>query len=396
MLGFDKLTELHNDWIIDMVRGKEDSTLLSHRGSYKTTCVSIAVAIIMTVYPNTKTMFMRKTDSDTKEIVTQVRKILLSPQWQYLAECIYGVPIRFTASNMGALTTNLTTDIRGAAQLTAMGTSSSITGKHYDRIFTDDIVNVQDRLSRAERERIKTVYQELQNIKNRGGRIYNTGTPWHQEDAISMMPNVQRYDCYSTGLITTEKLDELRQSMVPSLFAANYELRHIAAEDALFKDAPKFTDDATLLRDGIAHIDAAYGGEDYTALTCCVRSGDTLYMYGKLWHKHVDTILDAALADCERLMCGPIYCETNGDKGYLAKEITRRDAIARRYQEKQNKYIKISSYLRKWWPNIVWLRETDPEYIQQVLDYTETAEHDDAPDSAASICRILDKDNILF
>jgi hypothetical protein len=39
----------------------------------------------------------------------------------------------------------------------------------------------------------------------------------------------------------------------------------------------------------------------------------------------------------------------------------------------------------------VFLEGTDPEYIDQILDYTENAEHDDAPDSAACICRILDE-----
>ena len=32
MLGFAKLNELHNDWIIDMLRGKEDRTLQASRG----------------------------------------------------------------------------------------------------------------------------------------------------------------------------------------------------------------------------------------------------------------------------------------------------------------------------------------------------------------------------
>lgn len=31
---------------------------------------------------------------------------------------------------------------------------------------------------------------------------------------------------------------------------------------------------------------------------------------------------------------------------------------------------------------------TDSDYINQILDYTENADHDDAPDSAACICRI--------
>ena len=232
---------------------------------------------------------------------------------------------------------------------------------------------------------------ELQNIRNRGGRIINTGTPWHKEDAISLMPNIKRFDCYSTGLIVPEKLEELRKSMSPSLFAANYELRHIAAENALFDTPPTFTPEAEKLRDGIAHVDAAYGGEDYTALTCAKRDGDTLYLYGRLWRKHVDTLMEALQSETERLMCAPIYCETNGDKGYLARELRRRNMAVRAYPEKMNKYLKISTYLKKWWGNIVFLEGTDRDYIAQIMDYTEDAEHDDAPDSAACCCRILDR-----
>lgn len=32
LVGFKRLTELHNKWLVDMVRGKEDKTLQAHRG----------------------------------------------------------------------------------------------------------------------------------------------------------------------------------------------------------------------------------------------------------------------------------------------------------------------------------------------------------------------------
>jgi hypothetical protein len=276
-------------------------------------------------------------------------------------------------------------------QLLGIGLGGSLTGKHADVIVTDDIINVKDRVSEAERENTKRIYMELQNIRNPGGRIINTGTPWHRDDAFSIMPPAQRFDCYQTGMLSSAKLDQLRSSMSPSLFAANYELRHIAAENALFPTHPGETEDESVLYDGIAHIDAAYAGEDYTAFTCGRRDGDTLYLYGRLWHRHVDTVMDAILADCDRLRCAPIYCETNGDKGYLSRELRRSGAQTRPYPETMNKYVKISTFLRKWWKNVVFLSGTDPEYIAQIMDYTEDAEHDDAPDSAACVCRILDR-----
>lgn len=396
MLGFTKLGDIHNRWIVDMVRGQEDKTLQASRGTYKTTCVSVALALIDMLLPNMRTLFMRKTDNDVKEVIKQVQKILTDPHTQYLVNCIYGVNLSLTVQSATEISTNLSVDNKGTSQLIGLGMGSSITGKHFDRIFTDDIVNVQDRISKAERDRTKTMYQELQNIRNRGGRIFNTGTPWHKDDCFTIMPYAERFDCYNPEIqkiISREELEQIRRSMSPSLFAANYELRHIAAENALFDSSPQFFDNAELLRDGIAHIDAAYGGEDYTAFTCGKRSGDILYLYGRMWHNHVDTVLDGILADSERLQCAPVYCEDNADKGFLAKEIRQKKPSlpVRGYHEKENKYQKISEYLRKWWPNIRWLEGTDPDYLAQIMDYTEDAEHDDAPDSAACVCRLFDR-----
>lgn len=161
---------------------------------------------------------------------------------------------------------------------------------------------------------------------------------------------------------------------------------------ALFTKYPEFTKDASMLRDGIAHIDASYGGEDYTAFTCGKKVGDKIYLYGRLWNAHVDTVVDHIIADSKRLMCAPIYCETNGDKGFLGRDLRVKGASPRMYAERMNKFVKISSFLRKWWNNVVFLEGTDLDYINQIMEYTETAEHDDAPDSAACVCRLFDRD----
>lgn len=387
-VGFDKLTALHNRWIIEMIRGTQDKTLQAHRGSYKTTCVSIALACIFVLLPNKKTLFLRKTDADVKEVIRQVRNILLSAPMQEAARLIHGKDMVLTTQTASELSSNLPGDSKGTSQLVAMGINGSITGKHFDRIFTDDIVNVQDRTSKAERDRTKIVYQELQNIRNRGGRIFNTGTPWHKEDCFSLMPNIERHDCYSTGLISKEQLQIIREAMTASLFAANYELRHIASDDVIFT-SPQTEADPALAEQGICHIDASYGGEDGTAFTICKKSGGKYYIYGRLWQKHVDDCLPEIIRLRKAFNAGIIYCERNADKGYLAKTLRERGERADTYHEKTNKFVKITSYLKSEWKNVVFVAGTDAEYINQICDYTENAEHDDAPDSAASVVRKL-------
>lgn len=389
LVGFEKLTILHNDWIKEFVYGKEDVTEKSHRGSYKTTAVALSLALIVLLFPNQSTLFMRKTDADVVEVITLVAKILQSDVFKLLSLALYKCEIQLTTSTQTIINTNLQTSTRGTPQLVGLGVNASLTGKHFERIFTDDIVNIKDRISQAEREHTKLVYMELQNVKNRGGRIVNTGTTWHKEDAFSIMPEANIHTCYETGLMTRDEIEAVRKTMTPSLFAANYELKHIADENALFS-SPNFTKDPENIYNGLCHIDAAYGGEDYTAFTILKKSSDgKLYGFGKLFKKHVNDCINQMLVFAQQYRAGTWLCESNGDKGYLGEKLREYNIPAFTYPENMNKYIKICTHLYKNWSNIYWIEDTDPNYLSQILDYTEDAEHDDAPDSAASLCRHL-------
>lgn len=394
-LGYDRLTTMHRRWIQDMVLGDGDETIQGHRGSYKTTCIIVAFALIILLFPSQRTLFLRKTDADVAEVMNAVAAILHEPYFIALAQRLYGQELIVTRSTNSAVSTSLVQGVSGADQLVGLGLGSSLTGKHADRVFTDDIVNVKDRVSPAERNRTKLAYQELQNIKNRGGRIFNTGTPWHVDDCFSLMPNVKRFDCYSTGLMTDEEIEHLRGSMTRSLFCANYELKHVADEDAMFTD-PQYFADPELLRDGIAHIDAAYGGADGTALTVIRKREQTFYVYGRLWPETaVDKVLPEMLDITSGLRAGTIYSERNADKGYLRRDIIRRGRPAANYNESENKFIKIGTHLKGAWGDVRFLDcpewPLDVEYVNQILEYSEHAEHDDAPDSLASAIRQLDQ-----
>ena len=390
-VGFKDLTTLHNEWLRSFLYADEDQTLLAHRGSYTTTDLSLFLAIHTVIKPNENVMFFRKTDDDVTEVITQSQKILRSGAMSHIVQVLYGARLDLLKENTSEIHTNLCTSTKGISQVVGLGIGTSITGKHADIVVTDDIVNLKDRISRAEREKTKTQYMELQNIKNRRGRFINTGTPWHKEDAISLMPNVKRYDCYSTGLIARDKLEKLRSQMSDSLFAANYELKHIADKDAMFQN-PQFVSDESLIYDGVAHIDAAYDGADGTAFTIFHKLPDgRIIGFGKRWDKHVDDCLTQISLLHKKYRAGTIENEDNADKGYLKKELKDIGLPVHGYHESMNKFVKISTYLRKNWSDIYWLEDTDPEYINEILDYSEYAEHDDSPDSAASLLRKMQK-----
>lgn len=385
-LGFVLLTDLHSDWCREMVFGRSDHTLQAHRGSYKTTTVSIALWLLILLRPNIQMAFFRKTDTDVKEILEQVKKMLRSEVTQYLAEGLWGVSCQITTDNMLEVGTSLSSDPRGGAQLTGMGIGGSLTGKHYDLIFTDDIVNLKDRTSRAERERTKNAYREIKNLVNRGGKIFNTGTPWHVDDAFKLMPEAERYPWDVTGLMTRAQYDEIAKVTTPSLLAANYELRHIPSDDVIFTD-PKTGASIEMVYHGECHVDAAYYGEDFTAFSAMAVHDGIRYVYGRLWRKHVEDVTPLIVAEHQRLMLGRLYTETNADKGYSAQAFKREGIRVVPYAETLNKHVKIVTHLKTAWPDIVFVEGTDKEYIDQICDYTEDAEHDDAPDSLASLCQ---------
>nr|DAM75206.1 MAG TPA: Terminase large subunit [Caudoviricetes sp.] len=389
MIGFKDLTdELHGKWMQNIIYGDADYTLQAHRLSYKSSCLSVALAMWCVLNHGKNALFMRKTDTDVIESIAQAQKVMENEAFRHMAEILMDSPVYLTTGNASNMTVSTYDSPRGAEQLVGCGCGGSLTGKHANLIVCDDVVNLQDRISMAEREKTKSIVRELRNIVTRDGRIVFIGTPWHKEDAFSLVATPERYDCYSTGLISEEKLKNLREAMTASLFAANYELRHIASDDVIFT-SPQTGADPALAEQGICHIDASYGGEDGTAFTICKKSGGKYYIYGRLWQKHVDDCLPEIIRLRKAFNAGIIYCERNADKGYLAKTLRERGERADTYHEKTNKFVKITSYLKSEWKNVVFVAGTDQEYINQICDYTENAEHDDAPDSAASIVRKL-------
>lgn len=392
MLGYDKLTPLHNRWIRKLMFSKEDYTLQAHRESYKTSCVVVAITLLMIILPDEPMLLLRKDQDSVSEITRAVKRNLEHPASQILVQTIHGRPIQFDKASTTELHTNLSTS-KKESQLLGDGIRSfSITGKHFQRIFTDDIVTLKDRLSRSERLITDSVYQELQNVKMSGGTIVNTGTPWHKDDTFRLMPKPERWTVYDTGLMPDSEILHRRKNMTASLFSANYELKHIADSESMFR-SPKYAPFPD--RDSFAHIDCAYGGGDTIALTAVVIVDGNIHATGKVFTGHVQDYYEQIRAFLMKHKAGTLYNETNSDKGYFAKEFRRYWPAIKTYHENMNKHLKISTYLKRDWEDIYFDNDTDNEYINQIVDYQEGGEPDDAPDSLASLLREMGRGKIL-
>ncbi len=94
-VGFKDLTPLHGEWIHEMVFGEGDYTLQAHRGSYKSSCLAVAIALILLMTPNKNIIFIRKTDNDVSEMLGMVAKILRTGFMKDLCNFTYNYSVYF-------------------------------------------------------------------------------------------------------------------------------------------------------------------------------------------------------------------------------------------------------------------------------------------------------------
>ena len=116
-VGFTDLTPMHGEWIRQMVFGEGDYTLQAHRGSYKSSCLAVSIALLMVLYPKRNIIFMRKTDSNVAEMMTMVSKILGQTLIQGICGAIYHKPLVITAESLDHISTNLWKSPMGSYQL---------------------------------------------------------------------------------------------------------------------------------------------------------------------------------------------------------------------------------------------------------------------------------------
>lgn len=275
--------------------------------------------------------------------------------------------------------------------INALGIDTGITGKHAEKIICDDFATLKDRISTAEREKTISMIQEIRtNIIDQGYHCGFIGTPWHKKDAWSILPKPLVFDVEVCGILSKKEIEEKRKITLPSLFAANYLLKHISDEGRLFND-PFYKPWLLSYTDVWGHIDSAFDGVDTCGLTFMAKksSEGRIQAFGKVYGGNVKNWIDTIEAEYRKRRCKGMYVESNTDKGYTADLLRQRGihVVDGGYHESQNKHIKISSHLYDAWKKIDWDPETDIEYMEQVIDYEKNSGPDDCPDSAASLIR---------
>ena len=275
------------------------------------------------------------------------------------------------------------------SSIESAGIADSLTGRHYDLIVTDDIVTLRDRLSKAERETVKSYYRELHNIKTaETGRIASSGTPWARDDAFTIMPAALKYPYDKTKLIPASTIKELRDRMPYSLFSANYRLEHVADESKILENpqfAPWYPRNASVM----AYLDPAFGGENNTSIAIGYKYGKDAYLRGYTWRERnvIDAYREIA-SQCKLWNVGTLFVEANKDEGACAREMRKYHPAVVEARVFKNKHIRILR-LKENWKQIFFADDCNEEFLNNLVDYAEGEHPDDEADAAAGLVEKL-------
>lgn len=396
-LGFNDLIELHTEWIYFAWFRNDIGALMAHRNSYKTTSILIIGAIWWLLFnnPDETICFIRKDFTSASTIVNAVRNLFESDALRYLMkEKKHIDDIKTKNWSASSLTISIKKIVSPEGSLEAQGITANVTGKHFGKIFADDIITLDDRISKTEREKTKIFVRELKNIPKHGGNIFYTGTPWHKNDAWEVIPvKPIKFPIGSipiSGYREQEldaKIKELKNGNTESLYNANYKLVHTDDENKLFHEPvyDKWPDKFKIIK---AYCDPAYSGECTTSLSMLCQTHDNKYFVrGWVWRKNITELYSTIKNILIDYNCPIIYIETNADKGLSSDELKKYFPTVIGRNEKYNKHMKIISFLKYNYDKLIFADDCNNEYINQITDYYEGASLVDAPDSLASLIR---------
>ena len=408
LLGFESLGEIHGQWAHLWLRVPQsgETVLQAHRNSFKTTTGIVAMALLALLYPNLRVLIVRKTVGNAEAIISALRQVFESEIMTILCQARYGLPTFKTKTwSDTRLLLSCKRSVTPEKSFEAAGVTNAQTGRHYDYIWADDIVTLDDRMYDSAKEHTKIYVQELSNIVTiKGSRMY-TGTPWADGDAFSILPPALKYPIGSIEIegIDQKWITDKKSRMTPALWSINYELVHTEDTDKIgnFFTVPRFTNEYR-----VAWIDSSFSDRKKSDSTSVgivsfvpnpavkIDLWDIEFT-GKTWAKSItnqdvikellqflniyqpiETCLESQLGDSSQVFIDKLIA---AEQQY---NVTPRNLWTWQHQGK-NKHEKIQFYVAGNKSRMRALKDCDPDFLAKVSNYSKGATHDDEADALA-------------
>ena len=402
VLGYDKLSPLHGEWIKHFYQYAKFGVLQAHRGSYKTTCGIVGMTLLFLCNPDMRLLIVRKNSSLASDILKTIQKhfetndvirLYLFSRWNI-------IDAKTGVWSSERTTFSFKKTVTPEPSIMAAGVGASIVGAHFDYIWSDDIVTIEDRYSPAAREWAKAYFRELNNLIDPLGQTRLSGTPWHEEDVFSTIEESyfegRRFPVGTVPMPEDELADIMvRKERLPyAEWCCNYLLKHVQDNDTL---GAFETVDVWDCQYCVAFIDPSFSDKTDTDATAVSvvgvnKKGKILFTGMKLPKSisdeatrvtildflqrftPIESVIESQLADTSIFFIDAFRAS---EHRYPIKNLW---TVKRQYR---NKHERIAATVIANKPDMRILNGTQGDYSLEVSRYYKGALHDDAPDSLA-------------
>jgi hypothetical protein len=344
--------------------------ILGSRGYGKTDYVVIlGIAYEIYLDPSYTSLIVTKSDKRNTAMLREIANALLAA----------GVELDVNNS-----TTIRVKGLLGKDDSCSSATINSVTlrGRHPRIIVLDDPVTPEDS-SESVRRKAKTVYNECMKLKM---NLLLIGQPVHKFDLYQELRGVIKTLEVPYGSIPELDVDLEAQRLAgvdESTIQASYFLK-VVSEGTVPFDNINYMESFPEGGDSVAFIDPAFGGKDFTSATIMRAYGQGIAVHGRCWRKSWEHCLEDMEKDFSRYgvkrAAFEINCTGEQPLGLLRKALKCGVVGVRSNTNKHSRILAAATFAHM----LHLSRQSDKEYIRQVIQYEEKSKNDDAPDSLAS------------
>ena len=230
------------------LESNEDALLLWPRNHCKTTWVKYRLVQIIIQNPFARTGLWSRTSGLAKLILKNVKSLLRNPTLVDLFPEILKVP-KWEKDTATELTVYRPVDEGQNPptenQVEAWGIEGTVTGRHYDYHFYDDVINEQSVTTAEQIEKVETWWQHVQAIREVTATEKMIGTRYHERDIYNKIirekffPTVERYKALQAGkplysYFRLKDLDKMKKRMGDWVFSCQMMNEPVPPSDKLF------------------------------------------------------------------------------------------------------------------------------------------------------------------